>query len=61
MQALEPADFPHRVIYCEWLLQECRENPNARQEVRPQQRFSINVCASIINDRLIGPYVPFLL
>ena len=25
--ALEPANFPHRIIYCEWLLQ-CREPPN---------------------------------
>ena len=24
----EPADFPRRVIYCEWLLQQCREHPN---------------------------------
>ena len=28
VQALEPADFPRRVIYCEWLLQQCRERPN---------------------------------
>ena len=28
MQALEPADFPRPVIYCEWLLQQCRERPN---------------------------------
>ncbi|KAJ3655255.1 hypothetical protein Zmor_014391 [Zophobas morio] len=25
---LEPADFPHRVIYCVWLLQHCSECPN---------------------------------
>ena len=27
VQALEPADFPRCVIYCEWLLQQCRERP----------------------------------
>ena len=28
VQALELADCPRRVIYCEWLLQRCREPPN---------------------------------
>ena len=28
MKALESVDFPHRVIYCEWLSQQCRERPN---------------------------------
>ena len=28
MQALEPADFPRRVIDCELLLQQCRERPS---------------------------------
>ena len=28
MQNLEPADFPRPVIYCEWLLQQCRERLN---------------------------------
>ena len=57
------ADFPRGVIYCEWLLRLCRERPNflscilftkeahARQEVRFQRRFSINVWAGITNDR----------
>ena len=33
------------------------QNPLARQEVRFQRRFSINVWASIVNDRLVGLYV----
>ena len=90
MQTLEPADFPRHVIYCKWLLQQCRkhpnflncimftdeggfsrsavfnshnthiwsdENPHARQEVRFLRRFSTNVWAGIVNDRLVGPYV----
>ena len=28
VQALEPADFPTRVIFCELWLQQCRERPN---------------------------------
>ena len=28
VQALKYTDFPRRVIYCEWLLQQCRECPN---------------------------------
>ena len=28
VQALEQADFPRRVIYDGWLLQQCRERPN---------------------------------
>ena len=28
VQALESTEFPFRVIYCEWLLQQCRECPN---------------------------------
>ena len=28
VQALEPIDFPRRVIYCQWLLQRCRKRPN---------------------------------
>ena len=28
VQALEPADFLRCVIYCEWLLQQCRERSN---------------------------------
>ena len=28
VQALEPADFSRRVIYCKWLLQQCRERRN---------------------------------
>ena len=76
MQALEPTDFLLRIIYCEWLLQQCRDRPNflncilftdevgfarnavfhnhnthiwsdenplARQEVRFQRQFAINV------------------
>ena len=27
MQSSEPAEFPRRVIYCEWLLQQCRKRP----------------------------------
>ncbi|KAJ3659552.1 hypothetical protein Zmor_011236 [Zophobas morio] len=43
MQALEPADFSRRVIYCEWLLQQCREQ--------------LNTLTFIVNDRLVGPYI----
>ena len=28
VQGLEPADCPRCVIYCKWLLQQCRERPN---------------------------------
>ena len=28
MQGLEPADCPRCVIYCKWLLPQCRERPN---------------------------------
>ena len=28
LQDLEPPNFPCRIIYCEWLLQQCRERPN---------------------------------
>ena len=28
MQALRPANFPRRVVYCEWLLQQCCGRPN---------------------------------
>ena len=27
MQAFEPADFPRRVIYCEWLVEPCHKRP----------------------------------
>ena len=83
MQALEPADFPRRVVYYGWLLQQSSKHPkflncilftdeagftrnaifnshnthiwsdenlHARQEVRFQRPFSINVRAGIIND-----------
>ena len=33
------------------------KNPHARQEVRFQRRFSINVWTGIVNDRLVGPSV----
>ena len=33
------------------------ENSHARQEVRFQRRFYINVWVGIVNDRLVGPYV----
>ena len=32
-------------------------NPHAPPKVRFQRRFSINVWAGIVNDRLVGPYV----
>lgn len=32
------------------------ENPNAFQEVRPQERFSLNVWCGIVNDTIIGPF-----
>ena len=28
VQALDLAGFKRRVIYCKWLLQQCRESPN---------------------------------
>ena len=28
MQGLESDDCPHYVIYCKWLLLQCRERPN---------------------------------
>ena len=61
MQALEPADFPRRVIYCEWLLKPCREHTmpfsSATTLTFGQQWFSINVWTGIVKDRLVGPYV----
>ena len=33
------------------------ENSRARQEIRFQRRFSINVWADIVNNRRLGPYV----
>ena len=33
------------------------KTPHAHQEVRFQQRFSINVWAGVVSDRLVGPDV----
>ncbi|KAJ4426740.1 hypothetical protein ANN_26539 [Periplaneta americana] len=90
VQALSPADYPARVRFCQWFLQQCGVNPNfpalllftdeaqfTRDGIRNfhnqhvwayenplvtvpshhQVRFSLNMWAGIIGDRLVGPYV----
>ncbi|KAJ4446527.1 hypothetical protein ANN_13223 [Periplaneta americana] len=90
VQALSPADYPARVRFCQWFLQQCGVNPNfpalvlftdeaqfardgitnfhnqhvwAYQNPRAtvpshhQVRFSLNMWAGIIGDRLVGPHV----
>lgn len=89
VQALAPADYPVRLMFCRWLLRKlvqeplflenvlCTdeagftrngifnyhnthhwsdENPHAVVESRHQIRFSVNVWAGILGDRLIGPF-----
>lgn len=88
VQALLPEDFPKRVTFCQWLLQEIDTDPNflskilwtdecnfsrngvinlhnlhqwsivnphATYERAFQVRFSINVWAGILNNRVMGP------
>ncbi|KAJ4449838.1 hypothetical protein ANN_01244 [Periplaneta americana] len=87
LQALSPADYPARVRFCQWFLQQCGVNPNfpvlvlftdeARDGItnfhnqhvgayenpratvpsHHQVRFSLNMWAGIIGDRLVGPRV----
>ncbi|KAJ4433566.1 hypothetical protein ANN_15875 [Periplaneta americana] len=90
LQALSPADYPARVRFCQWFLQQCGvnsnfpalvlftdeaqftrdgitnfhnqhvwayENPRAIVPSHHQVRFSLNMCADIIGDRLVGPHV----
>ncbi|KAJ4440078.1 hypothetical protein ANN_08211 [Periplaneta americana] len=89
-RALSPADYPARVRFCQWLLQQCGvnpnfptlvlftdeaqftgdgitnfhnqhvwtyENPRATVPSHHQVRFSLNMWAGIIGDRLVGPHV----
>ncbi|KAJ4426257.1 hypothetical protein ANN_27069 [Periplaneta americana] len=89
VQALSPADYPARVKFCQWFLQQCDVNPNFpalvlftdeaqftrdgitnfhNQHLWPyenpratvpshhQVRFSLNLWAGIIGDRLVGPH-----
>ncbi|KAJ4442666.1 hypothetical protein ANN_04255 [Periplaneta americana] len=90
VQALSPADYPARVRFCQWFLQQCGvnpnfpalvlftheaqftrdgitnfhnqhvwayENPRATVPSHHQVRFSLNMWAGIIGDRLVGPHV----
>ncbi|KAJ4438126.1 hypothetical protein ANN_14065 [Periplaneta americana] len=90
VQALSPADYPARVRFCQWFLQQCGVNPNfpalvlftdeaqftrdgitnfhnqhvwAYENPRStvpshhQVRFSLNMWAGIIGDRLVEPHV----
>ncbi|KAJ4443745.1 hypothetical protein ANN_05523 [Periplaneta americana] len=90
VQAQSPADYPARVRFCQWFLQQCGVNPNfpalvlftdeaqftrdgitnfhnqhvwayknPRATVPPhhQVRFSLNMWAGIIGDRLVGPHI----
>ncbi|KAJ4447388.1 hypothetical protein ANN_09394 [Periplaneta americana] len=90
VEALSPADYPARVRFCQWFLQQCGVNPNFpalvlftdeaqftpdgitnfhNQHVRVyenpratvpshhQVRFSLNMWAGIIGDRLVGHHV----
>ncbi|KAJ4451659.1 hypothetical protein ANN_03129 [Periplaneta americana] len=87
VQALSPADYPARVRFCQWFLQQCGvnpnfpalvlftdeaqftrdgitnfhnqhvwayENPRATVPSHHQVRFSLNMWAGIIGDRLIN-------
>ncbi|KAJ4427463.1 hypothetical protein ANN_25110 [Periplaneta americana] len=89
-RALSPADYPARVRFCQWFLQQCGvnpnfpalvlftdeaqftrdgitnfhnqhvwayENPRATVPSHHQVRFSLNMWAGIIGDRLVGPHV----
>ncbi|KAJ4447098.1 hypothetical protein ANN_09098 [Periplaneta americana] len=88
VQALSPADYPARVRFCQWFLQQCGvnpnfaalvlftdeaqftrdgitnfhnqhvwayENPRATVPSHHQVRFSLNMWAGIIGDRLVDP------
>ncbi|KAJ4430376.1 hypothetical protein ANN_22592 [Periplaneta americana] len=88
VQALSPADYPARVGFCQWFLQQCGvnpnfpalvlfteeaqftrdgitnfhnrhvqayENPRATVPSHHQVRFSLNMWAVIIGDRLVVP------
>ncbi|KAJ4437933.1 hypothetical protein ANN_13872 [Periplaneta americana] len=90
VQALSPADYPARVRFCQWFLQQygvnpnfpalvlftdeaqftrdgitnfhnqnvwAYENPRATVSSHHQVRFSLNIWAGIISDRLVGPHV----
>ncbi|KAJ4433205.1 hypothetical protein ANN_15462 [Periplaneta americana] len=90
VQALSPTDYPARVRFCQWFLQQCGvnpnfptlvlftdeaqytrdgitnfhnqhvwayENPRATVPSHHQVRFSLNMWAGIIGDRLVGPHV----
>ncbi|KAJ4435677.1 hypothetical protein ANN_18293 [Periplaneta americana] len=90
VQALSPADYPARVRFCQWFLQQCGvnpnfpalvlftdeaqftrdgitnfhnqhvwayENPRATVPSHHHVRFSLNMWADIIADRLVGPHV----
>ncbi|KAJ4451919.1 hypothetical protein ANN_03397 [Periplaneta americana] len=90
VQALSPVDYPARVRFCQWFLQQCGvnpnfpalvlftdeaqftrdgitnfhnqhvwayENPRATVPSHHQVRFSLNMWAGIIGDRLVGPHV----
>ncbi|KAJ4435913.1 hypothetical protein ANN_18533 [Periplaneta americana] len=90
VQAVSPADYPARVRFCQWFLQQCDVNPNfpalvlftdeaqftrdgitnfhnqhvwAYENPRVtvpshhQVRFSLNMWAGIIGDRLVGTHV----
>ncbi|KAJ4441123.1 hypothetical protein ANN_10973 [Periplaneta americana] len=90
VQALSSADYPARVRFCQWFLQQCGvnpnfpalvlftdkaqltrdgitnfhnqhvwayENPRATIPSHHQVRFSLNMWAGIIGDRLVGPHV----
>ncbi|KAJ4436248.1 hypothetical protein ANN_18879 [Periplaneta americana] len=90
VQALSPADYPARVRFCQWFLQQCGvnpnfpalvlftdeaqftrdgvtnfhyqhvwayENPRATVPSHHQVRFSLNMWAGIIGDRLVGPHI----
>ncbi|KAJ4446068.1 hypothetical protein ANN_12759 [Periplaneta americana] len=90
VQALSSADYPARVRFCQWFLQQCGgnpnfpalvlftdeaqftrdgitnfhnqhvwayENPRATVPSHHQVRFSLNMWAGIIGDRLVGPHV----
>ncbi|KAJ4437935.1 hypothetical protein ANN_13874 [Periplaneta americana] len=90
VQALSPADYPARVRFCQWFLQQygvnpnfpalvlftdevqftrdgitnfhnqhvwAYENPRATVPSHRQVRFSLDMWAGIIGDRLVGPHV----
>ncbi|KFM61076.1 hypothetical protein X975_20149, partial [Stegodyphus mimosarum] len=91
IHALQATDYPLRVDFCRWFLQQCAaqadfpsdvlsteqatftqedafnmynshvwatDNPHAIRPHAFQIHFSVNVWAGIVNDYLIGPYLP---